>query len=171
MRKAAILTLCTLFATAAVVAEEAKKKPLSPPAKAEAKLNGKQVTIDYSAPSKRDRVVMGELVPYGKVWRTGANGATTLQTATGLMLGTVHVPPGTYTLFTIPGEKEWTLIVNKQTGQWGTSYDETQDLGRTKMTVAPKLKAPVETFNIAIDDKTLAFTWDDTKAWVPVMAH
>jgi hypothetical protein len=114
---------------------------------------------------------MGELVPYGKVWRTGANAATTLTTTTNLMLGTLHVPPGTYTLYTIPGEKEWTLIVNKQTGQWGTDYDETQDLGRTKMTVAPKLATPVETFNISVDDKKLAMQWENTKVWVPVMAH
>jgi hypothetical protein len=170
MRKAAIFTLCTLFLTAAVTAEEAKK-PLSPPAKAEAKIKGKQVTIDYSAPSKRDRVIMGELVPYGQVWRTGANAATTLTTESNLMLGTLHVPPGTYTLYTIPGEKEWTLIVNKETGQWGTKYDETQDLGRTKMNVAPKLAQPVETFNISVDDKKLAMQWENTKVWVPVMAH
>lgn len=171
MRKLTILTLCTLFLTAAVTAEEAKKKPLSPPAKAEAKIKGKLVTIDYSAPSKRNRTVMGELVPYGKVWRTGANGATTLKTETNLMLGTLHVPPGTYTLYTIPGEKEWTLIVSKKTGQWGTDYDATQDLGRTKMSVAPKLAQPVETFNISVDDKKLAMAWENTKVWVPVMAH
>ncbi|MEO8378995.1 MAG: DUF2911 domain-containing protein, partial [Acidobacteriota bacterium] len=159
MRNAAILALCILSATA-LLAEEAKK-PLSPPAKAEATLNGKKVTIDYSAPSKRNRVIMGELVPYGKVWRTGANAATTLTTETTLMLGTLHVPPGTYTLYTIPGEKEWTLIVNKQTGQWGTNYDEKQDLGRTKMTVS-KVKQPVETFVIGVDKSTLNFTWENT---------
>jgi hypothetical protein len=168
MRKAAILTFCTLFATA-VLAEEAKK-PLSPPAKAEATLNGKKVTIDYSAPSKRNRVIMGELVPYGKVWRTGANAATTLTTETNLMLGSIHVPPGTYTLYTIPGEKEWTLIVNKQTGQWGTNYDEKQDLGRTKMSVSA-IRNPVETFAIGIDKSALTLSWENTRASVPVMAH
>jgi hypothetical protein len=169
MRKAAILTLCTFLATAALTAAEAKK-PLSPPAKAEATLKGKAVTIDYSAPSKRGRTIMGELVPYGQVWRAGANAATTLTSAVDLMIGTLHVPAGTYTLYAIPAEKEWTLIVNKQTGQWGTKYDEAQDLGRTKMRVA-KLDKPVETFRIAIDDKTLSMTWDDTKAWVPVIVH
>lgn len=168
MRNAAILALCILSATA-LLAEEAKK-PLSPPAKAEATLNGKKVTIDYSAPSKRNRVIMGELVPYGKVWRTGANAATTLTTETTLMLGTLHVPPGTYTLYTIPGEKEWTLIVNKQTGQWGTNYDEKQDLGRTKMTVS-KVKQPVETFVIGVDKSTLNFTWENTRATAPLMVH
>jgi hypothetical protein len=169
MRKAAILTLCTLFATAAVAAQETKK-PLSPPMKAEATLKGKAVTIDYSAPSMRGRKIFGELVPYGKVWRTGANAATTLTTATDLMIGSLHVPAGKYTLFTIPGEKEWTLIVNKQTGQWGTRYDETQDLGRVKLNIAPALKEPVEQFTIGIGD-ALSLSWDKTKVWLPVIAH
>src|SRR5215210_2048879 len=134
MRKLTTLALCTLFAATAAFAQE-PKKPLSPPAKAEATVKGKKVTIDYSAPSRRGRAIMGELVPYGKVWRTGANAATTLTTESDVMIGAIHVPAGTYTLFTIPGEKEWTLIVNKQTGQWGLAYDESQDLGRTKLNV------------------------------------
>jgi Protein of unknown function (DUF2911) len=168
MRKLSILTLCTLIAAAAAVAQEAKK-PLSPKQQVEYTSNGKKVTIDYSAPSMRGRKIMGELVPYGQVWRTGANQATTLTTSADLMIGTLHVPAGTYTLFTLPGEKEWTLIVNKQTGQWGTTYDQAQDLGRVKMKVV-KLKDPVEQFAIGID-KTLAFSWENTKAWVPVVVH
>ena len=168
MRKLATLALCTLFAATAALAEE-PKKPLSPPAKAEATINGKKITIDYSAPSKRNRVIMGELVPYGKVWRTGANAATTLTTEADLMIGSLHVPKGTYTLYTIPGEKEWTLIVNKQTGQSGGTYDDTQDLGRAKMKVAA-VKDTVETFNIGVGD-TLSFTWENTKAWTPIIVH
>src|SRR4051794_30089328 len=122
MRKTATLILCILM-TAAVASAQEPKKPLSPPAKAEATLSGKKITIDYSAPSKRDRVIMGGLVPYGQVWRTGANAATTLTTEADLMIGSLHVPKGTYTLYSIPGEKEWTLIVNKQNGQWGTEYN------------------------------------------------
>jgi len=168
MRKITTLVLCTLFAAAAF-AQEAKK-PLSPPAKAETTVNGKKITVDYSAPSMRGRKIMGELVPYGKVWRTGANAATTLTTEADLMIGSLHVPAGKYTLFTIPGEKEWTLIVNKQTGQWGTRYDESQDLGRVKLTVAPKLKDPVETFTIGVGD-TLSFSWENTKAWTAIVVH
>lgn len=168
MRKTIALALCLLFVLA--VSAQEGKKPLSPPAKAEAKLKGKAVTIDYSAPSKRNRVIMGELVPYGKVWRTGANAATTLTTEADLMLGSLHVPAGKYTLYTIPGEKEWTLIVSKQTGQWGSNYDEKQDLGRVKMTVAP-VKETVETFVIGIDEKALSLTWENTRASVPVMVH
>jgi hypothetical protein len=171
MRKPAILILCLLFTAAAALAEQeaAPKKPLSPPAKAEATLDGKKVTIDYSAPSKRNRVIMGGLVPYGQVWRTGANAATTLTTAADLMIGTLHVPKGTYTLYSIPGETEWTLIVNKQTGQWGTEYNAAQDLGRVKMTVTP-VKDTVETFVIGIG-KALTLTWENTRASVPVAVH
>lgn len=168
MRKTATIVTSILFIAAAATAQEAKK-PLSPPAKAEATLKGKKVTIDYSAPSKRDRKIMGGLVPYGEVWRTGANAATTLTTETDLMIGDLHVPAGKYTLYSIPGEKDWTLIVNKQTGQWGTNYDAAQDLGRVKMTVTP-VKDTVETFVIGID-KNLSLTWENTKAWVPVTVH
>ena len=170
MRKTIALALC-LFSTAAILSAQEQKKPLSPPAKATATLNGKAVTIDYSAPSKRNRAIMGELVPYGKVWRTGANAATTLTTATDLMLGNLHVPAGTYSLLTIPGEKEWTLIVSKQSGLWGSNgYDEKKDLGRVKMTVTP-LKDTVETFAIGIDAKALTMKWENVQASVPVMVH
>jgi hypothetical protein len=168
MRKLTTLALCTLFVATAAVAQEAKK-PLSPAAKAQATVKGKKITVDYSAPSKRGRAIMGELVPYGKVWRTGANAATTLATEADLMIGSLHVPAGKYTLYTIPGEKEWTLIVNKQTGQWGSNYDEAQDLGRVKLTVAPQ-KEPVETFTIGVGD-TISFAWDNTKAWAPIVVH
>jgi hypothetical protein len=170
MRKISILSLSVLLLAGIATAQE-PKKPLSPPASTEAKLsNGKKLSVAYSAPSMRGRKIMGELVPYGKVWRTGANAATTLTTEGDIMLGSIHVPAGTYTLFTIPGEKEWTLIVNKQTGQSGTAYDEAQDLGRTKMTVK-STKEPVETFAINATSTALTFTWENTQAIVPVTAH
>lgn len=172
MRKLTTVALSTLvlFAFAATADHDTVKKPLSPPQEVKYTTNGKNITINYSAPSKRGRAVMGTLVPYGKVWRTGANAATTLTTTTDLMIGSLHVPAGKYTLFTIPGEKEWTLIVNKQTGQWGTSYDEKQDLGRVKMTVT-QLKDPVEQFGIGINGKALTLSWENTQASVPVVVH
>ena len=169
MQKPAVLILGILLIATAAFAQEEPKKPLSPPAKAEATLGGKKVTIDYSAPSKRNRKIMGGLVPYGEVWRTGANAATTLITETDLMIGDLHVPKGTYTIYSIPGEKEWTLIVNKQTGQWGTSYDAAQDLGRVKMKVTP-VKDTVETFVIGLG-KELTLTWENTRASVPISAR
>ncbi len=172
MRKSSLLVL-TLFVSAAAFAQHdaaPPQKPLSPKQQVEYKAGSKKITIDYSAPSKRGRVIFGGLVPYAQVWRTGANAATTLTTNADLMIGSLHVPAGKYTLYTIPGEKEWTLIVNRQTGQWGTEYDEKQDLGRVKLNLASPLKTPVETFKIGVD-KTLSFTWDTTKAWVPVIVH
>jgi len=176
MRKAAILSLCLLVSAAVATAQEQKKKPLSPAAQATATLAGKAITIDYSAPSRRDRVIMGGLVPYGKLWRTGANAATTLTTEADLMIGNLHVPAGTYTLFTIPNEKEWTLVVSKQSGLWGANgYDEANDLGRVAMTVAP-IKDTVETFTIRVAPAgekkgTLSMKWENVEASVPVMVH
>lgn len=174
MKKITLLSLCLLFAFA-VVADEPKKKPLSPSAKAHATIGGKSITIDYSAPSKRGRAIMGGLVPYGKVWRTGANAATTLVTEGDLMIGSLHVPAGKYTLFTIPGEKNWTLIVSRQHGQWGTSYDEKQDLGRVPMNVK-SVKETVETFTVGVKEAgeksgLLTLTWENTEASVPIVAH
>jgi hypothetical protein len=174
MRKLTLLPLALLMTTA-LFAEEAKK-PLSPPMKTEATVGGRKITIDYSAPSKRNRVIMGGLVPYGQLWRTGANQATTLKTDGDLMIGAVHVPAGTYTLFTIPTEKEWTLVVSRQTGLWGTGgYDEKQDLGRTKMGLR-SVKDTVETFAIGLPStkeksSTLTLTWENTQATVPVIVH
>ncbi len=149
-----------------------KKAPLSPPATAEGTIGDKKITIKYSAPSMRNRKIMGELVPYGKVWRTGANDATTLITDADLMIGDLRVPKGTYTLYSLPGESEWKLIVNKQTGQWGTQYDEAQDLGRVNLTVK-KTDAPVEKFMIAVvpggaGDGQLKMMWENTELSVPV---
>ena len=174
MRTKLMVSAAVLLTASLAFAQEAKK-PLSPPAKAEATIAGKKISIDYSAPSKRNRVIMGELVPYGKVWRTGANAATTLTTEADLMIGSVHVPAGTYTVYSIPDAKSWTLIINKQTGQWGTKYDESQDLGRVQMTVKP-VKDTVETFVIGLKPTAgknglLTLTWENTEASVPVVVH
>jgi Protein of unknown function (DUF2911) len=173
MRKLAAVTF-SLVAFAALAQDPPKKAPLSPPqeVKWSRSHNGAEqaVKINYSAPSMRGRKIMGSLVPYGQVWRTGANAATTLTTDVDIMIGSLHVPKGKYTLFTIPGEKEWTLIVNKQTGQWGTNHDEKQDLGRVKMNVFA-LDKPVEQFAIGVDNKALTLSWENTKATVPVMIH
>lgn len=141
----------------------------SPPKSAEMTLNGKKIAIKYSAPSMRGRKIVGELVPYGKVWRTGANEATTLTTEADLMIGNVAVPKGAYTLWTLPSESGWKLIINKQTGQWGTQYDEKQDLARIDMQVG-KTAAPVEQFLITLAPAgkggVLKLEWENTSATV-----
>lgn len=147
-----------------------KKPPLSPPKTAEAVFGGQKITINYASPSMRGRKIMGELVPFDKVWRTGANAATTLITEADLDIGGLRVPKGTYTLYTLPGQSDWKLIVNKQNGQWGTEYDEAQDLGRVKMQVK-QVSPPIEMFVIALNKSnekggTLTMNWENTEASV-----
>ena len=152
-----------------------KKPMLSPPAMASVELGGKQVTINYNTPSMRGRKIFGALVPYDKVWRTGANPATTLKTAVNLKIGTATVPAGTYTLYTLPSESTWKLIINKQTGQWGTVYNESQDLARVDMR-KNTLPQPQEKMSISFENThgnqtQLHVRWDRTDVWVPVAAQ
>jgi hypothetical protein len=130
-----------------------------------------RIWVDYGRPSMRGRKIMGELVPYGRVWRTGANAATTLVTDVDLALGGTRVPRGTYTLYTIPTARGWTLIVNRQTGQWGTEYSPSRDFARIPMQVSA-LRQPVEQFTISLERQNagagnLALAWERTRAWVP----
>ena len=152
-------------------------KPLaSPAAEAHVTLNGKTVEIHYNSPRMRGRKIMGELVPYGKVWRTGANPATSFVTATDLRIGELTVPSGKYTLYTLPAAPgtPWKLIINKQTGQWGTEYNEGQDLGRTNMQES-KLGSPQENMTISFEHTTknsteLHVKWEMTDEWVKIEA-
>ena len=182
MRKALLIfaaLICTLTICALTVAAQAggdKSKRPSPPGQASVTLvDGKTITIDYSRPSLKGRTMIGGQNPYGQVWRTGANEATTFVTTTDLMVGDKHVPAGNYTLYTIPNQQQWTLIINKQTGQWGTVYDEKQDLVRVPMKVG-KTSAPVEQFTIDLKQTgpkaaTLNLAWADTQASVDITAH
>jgi hypothetical protein len=152
-----------------------KSKRPSPPGTAEVTLKGKKVAIDYSRPSLKGRKVGQELAPYGKVWRTGANEATALTTEVDLNIGGTKVPAGKYTIFTLPAEGTWKLIINKQTGQWGTNYDESQDLARIDMQKSP-LPQPVEQFTISFDKKSensaiLNLDWENTRVFVAVKAE
>jgi hypothetical protein len=163
--------LTIVIASVALMAQE--KPVLSPPGEASVKFDdGKTVTIKYSRPAMRGRKIFGELVPYGKVWRTGANAATSLTTDTALDIGGTQVPAGNYTLYSVPGEKSWQLIVNKQTGQWGTKYDEGQDLARIPMKVS-QLPSGLEVFTISLDktgakSATLKVEWELTSASVSI---
>ena len=172
---AAVVLLSLGYAHAECKPPANQNPPLSPAAQASVTLNGKPVTIDYCAPSLKGRKVGGELAPYGKIWRTGANSATTLTTQSTLRIGNLIVPPGTYTLYTLPEEKGWKLIVNKQTGQWGTVYKEDQDLGRVDMMEGVIPSSPVETFVIEFEhtqgNRTeLHLKWGNASVYVPVTA-
>jgi hypothetical protein len=143
----------------------------SPPANVATSIAGKKITIDYYAPSAHGRKIMDGLVPFGEVWCTGANWATKITTEGNLEMGNLKLPAGSYSIWTIPNQNEWTLIVNKQTGQFHLSYDASRDFGRTKMNVK-SLPAPVETFRIelrsdAANKGTLALLWETTEASIP----
>jgi hypothetical protein len=174
-KRLAVGVSCILLVAVAAIGQQDKSKRPSPPATAQVELKGKKVTLDYSQPSLKGRKVGQELAPYGKVWRTGANEATSLTTEVDLNIGGVKVPAGKYTLYTLPAEGTWKLIINKQTGQWGTQYDESQDLARVDMKKS-SLPQPVEQFKIAFDKKSantaeLNLDWENTRVTVAVKAE
>mgnify|MGYP003578104612 CR=1 FL=1 len=138
MRKLLALTLfATVFAGSTVFAQQDKSKRASPPAVVTQTLRtGAVVTIDYSQPALKDRAIGKDIAPYGKVWRTGANEATTFEVSKDVTIEGKALPAGKYSLYTIPGEKEWTIIFNKALGQWGTVYKEDQD--QLRVTVKPE---------------------------------
>jgi Protein of unknown function (DUF2911) len=170
LRSLAIAACCTLLATASLA-----QAPASPPATAEATLNSKSVTIHYNSPRLKGRTIGSDIVPYGEVWRTGANPATTLITATNLKIGSLDVPAGTYTLFTLPSASQWIFIVSKKTGEWGIPYPEGNDLGRTPMTgkTAP---ASQEDMSISFENTKGSSTelhvkWGTTDQYVTIKAQ
>jgi hypothetical protein len=156
--------------------KKTEKKRASPHETTSGTIGGAKISIEYGRPYKKGRDIFGGLEPLGKVWRTGADEATTFTTDKDLMVGKLKVPAGTYGLFTIPDKSGWTLILNKTAKQWGAfKYDQAQDLGRTPMDVKT-LSSPVEQLTIAIESKgakdgTLKITWDRTEASVAVAAQ
>ena len=159
-------------AALAFASTAAAQRHTSPPASVAAVIGGNHITIDYYAPSMYGRKIMGNLVPYGEVWCTGANWATKITTEADLDINGLKVPKGSYSIWTLPGEKQWMLIINKQTGQFHLNYDESQDFARVKMNLKT-LTAPVETFKIELapgsgNSGTLSLLWENTDAWVPI---
>jgi len=160
------LTLCILAS-----AQQDKSKRPSPPAQAQCKFSdGKTITVDYSSPRMKGRKIFGGLVPYGEVWRTGANDATTFVISGDLVTAKTNIPAGNYTIFTVPNPDKWTLIINKQTGEWGIPYKyESTELARVSMSVS-KLSSPVENFTISFDHTggscTMRMSWENTQASV-----
>ena len=127
-----------------------------------------KIEINYGRPYAKGRKIVGGLVPFGEVWRTGADEATTLSTPVDLKVGDLDVPAGDYSLFTLPSADGWQLIVNKTAKQWGAfSYDAKMDLGRTAMTVG-KTDGKVEQFTIAVADGKIVMSWETTEVSVPV---
>ncbi len=160
------------FAALALASTAAAQRYTSPPASVAAVIGKDHISVEYYAPSMHGRKIMGDLVPYGEVWCTGANWATKITTEADLDINGLKVPKGSYSIWTLPNEKQWLLIINKQTGQFHLNYDESQDFGRVKMNVKA-LSPAVETFKIELastgaNNGTLAVLWENTSAWVPI---
>ena len=157
---------------ALIVAVAAQENRVSPHETTEFSLNGKKITVTYGRPYMKGRKIMGALVPYDQVWRTGADEATVLTTEADLMIGNLAVPKGSYAVFTLPSESGWKLIVNKVDKQFGAfDYDEKQDLGRVDMKVG-KTSAPVEQFTITLakagSGGVMKLEWENTSASVDI---
>jgi hypothetical protein len=154
----AILALvCASFITHAQ-----EKKMASPPATAEGTIDGIKVKVDYHQPSARGRKIMGSLVPFNQVWRTGANATTSIEFSDAVKVEGKALAKGKYGLYTIPGENEWTIIINK-TIKWGSyEYKESDDVLRVKVKPS-KSDAFVETFTIAVEKSQVNLKWENTQ--------
>lgn len=165
MRKLMVLSMMLLTTAFMATAQDMKKEaPKSPRVTAKNDI----AEISYGQPSKRARVIFGELVPYGEIWRTGANMSTDLTVNTDVLFGGKPLKKGTYAVFTIPGKEEWTIILNSKAGQKGASeYEDNKDKN------VLEIKAPVvqagdvmEKFTISFEKEQLVFGWDQVR--VPV---
>lgn len=153
-----LVVVLTYVASVDVTAQSAKASPAQV---AKGSISGSEITINYSSPSVKNRVIWGELVPFGKLWRAGANEATTFQTTNDLVIEGQNLSAGTYSVFVIPENGEATFIFNKVAKQWGTSkYDQTQDALRVK--VKPQVrKEKAEQLTYRIEAKAIVLSWDD----------
>jgi hypothetical protein len=152
-----------MFVTAFVSFSACAQQPAaSPKAKATGKAGNASVTIDYGQPSVKGRKVFGDLVPYAKVWRTGANEATVFETDSDIMVEGKSLAKGKYGLFTIPGEKEWTIIFNKTWNQWGSfRYKQEEDVLRVTVP-AGKSAAFTEALTIVVEGGKVKLMWENT---------
>ena len=172
MQKRIALVVGLIFTLSVFAACQSKP---SPPASASCDLGGgKSIKTNYSSPRMKGRKIYGELVPFGEVWRTGANEATTFVTSGDVVVGGKAVPAGSYTIFTVPNADKWTLIINKKTGEWGIPYKyESDELARVDMKVS-KLPSPSENFTISYTKSgggcTLQIDWESTRASVDITA-
>lgn len=164
-----LLALLVAFVFSTVAMAQEQKPKASPAATATGKVGGATVTVNYSSPSVKGRTIWGELVPYGQVWRAGANEATTVTFDKDVMVEGKPLAAGTYSFYTIPAEDKWTVIFNKTAKQWGTQYDEKQDAQR--VTVTPR-KAPTmnERLKYDVNSEGLLLSWENMVVPVKITA-
>lgn len=162
------MLLIGMVVSSTALAQDAKQKA-SPPATASGKVGDATITINYSSPSVKGRTIWGELVPYGEVWRAGANEATTVTTDRDIMVEGKTLPAGTYSFYTIPGEEEWTIIFNKTAKQWGTQHDEKQDALRVM--AKPRQAASMsERLVYDVTKEGIVLRWENLEVPVAVTA-
>jgi hypothetical protein len=166
--KSILFVLLLVGSMSSAFAQQIQMPQASPSAKIAQQVGLSNVTVDYSRPSTKGRKIFGELVPFGEVWRTGANGATLLTFSTDVIISGKNVPAGQYALYAIPNKSEWTMILSKNTKLWGAiGYDESDDLLR--FNVSPnKLSRNYETMEITFADMTdtganLSIKWETTR--------
>ena len=172
MRRAVAMALVGLLAHTAWLDAGTQRAPLSPRGTVDATIDGVHVTMEYGRPSKRGREIWGGLVPWGRWWMPGADEATSIVTSGPLMVGPLMMPAGTHTVYTLPGDKIFTLIINNQTGQFHTVYHPDRDLGRVPMrlTMLPDMVEQM-TFRVVADAPrggALSLQWDDREYSVPL---
>ena len=160
-----------LLLATTLLARLALAQYVSPPADTSVTINGKKISIAYHSPQMHGRKIFGGLVPFGEVWRAGANEATALHTDADLQIKSLHVPKGDYTIFILPTANSWQLIINKQTGQWGLEYHQNMDLGRVPMDLSPSPRL-IDVWKMTLSstggNKGLLRTeWEKTIASIP----
>jgi hypothetical protein len=151
------------FLMFSVVFISAAQKRASPAKTAEGTINGAVITVNYSSPSVKGRTIFGDLVPLGKVWRAGANEATIFETSKDITVEGEKLPAGKYSFFIIPGESSSTFIFNKQTGQWGTKYDESKDALRVTVN-SGQTSTLTENLTYTVMDDGLEVKWEYGRA-------
>jgi hypothetical protein len=172
MKRSVFIVALVLAATTAAVSQEILKTRPSPLAIASVRYKDAYIKITYSQPLKREREIFGKLVPYGQVWRTGANEATEITLTRDVMINNQLLKAGTYSIFTIPDSDQWTIIINNELGLWGAyNYNEKMDLFRFNV---PTSQNPTfyEAFTITFDQRNevadLLMMWDKVKITIPV---
>lgn len=168
MKKITALLTMFMAATMMVTAQEKQEAPKSPLTSA----RNDYAEVSYSQPSKRGREIFGKLVPYGEIWRTGANASTDITLNKDVTIDGKELKAGTYAIFTIPQEKEWTVIFNSVPQQRGASeYEKNKDKNVLEVKApVTKLPAVQEKFTINLSNNALSFEWDDVKVSLPMQA-
>jgi DUF2911 family protein len=174
MKKAAAICAFILLGLVCLAIPSRAQGPLSPPAKAACKFSdGKTISVGYSSPRMRGRKIFGDLVPFGEVWRAGADDATSFTTNADLLVGGKNVPAGRYTIFILPTQTQWTLIVSSKIGEFGIPYPgEKYDFARIGMKLS-KLPSPQENFTISFDPAgascSMKLDWETTRASIEII--